>query len=168
MSEIPAKHDPNVGFRVASRTWCVLRCRGPGPIWTKSWHWTWPRARVGHNWLSGSRHRFFYTRANFSYRIGTPGCPIKWLFYQGSPTISAALFALFWWAPFLSENNGCQCQFYIFFGCLNLVTMDCNSIEGSNSIGICRCCSSCQFCSVSRLQTPTELEPPFSTSCGAL
>ena len=54
------------------------------------------------------------TRANFPYRIGTPGCPIKWWFYQGPPSISAALFALFWWAPILSENNGCQ--FYIFWG----------------------------------------------------
>ena len=48
------------------------------------------------------------TLANFRYRIGTPGCPIKWLFYQGSPPISAALYAFFWCAPIFSENYGCQ------------------------------------------------------------
>ena len=68
--------------------------------------------------------QIFYPPAIFPYRIGTPRCCI-YIYNilkknQIPPSISAALFALFWWALILSQTSGSQ--LYIFFGCLNLVT----------------------------------------------
>ena len=48
----------------------------------------------------------FNPPASFPYRIGTPRCCIKRFFYTGPPSISAALFALFWRALILSQNSG--------------------------------------------------------------